>query len=148
MIIRAAKRVRKKGMIYANGIGPVRKKINRRLVRRIVGRADVITLRDDVSAEELKNMGVVRDDIRVTSDPVFTLNGVPRDEAAGLLRGSGIPHDSPLSASPYVNGQAWGRFMKRRKALRRYLRDLRQDHSIYRHADAATYGISRDIQRR
>jgi len=96
MIIRAAELFKKKVMIYANGIGPVRKKINRRLVRRIVGRADVITLRDDVSAAELKNMGVVRDDIRVTSDPVFTLSGVSREEAVGLLRDCGIPYDRPF----------------------------------------------------
>ena len=67
MIIRAAKLFRKKVMIYANGSGRCAK-INRRLVRRIVGRADVITLRDDVSAEELKTWAL-GDDIRVTSDP-------------------------------------------------------------------------------
>lgn len=112
MIIRAAELFKKKVMIYANGIGPVRKKINRRLVRRIVGRADVITLRDDVSAAELKNMGVVRDDIRVTSDPVFTLSGVPRDEAAGLLRGSGIPHDRPFVSVAVRNWSDTGEFNK------------------------------------
>ncbi|NLA86421.1 MAG: glycosyltransferase, partial [Clostridiales bacterium] len=57
MIIRAAEFFKKKVMIYANGIGPIRKKSNRRRVGKIVGRADVITLRDDVSAEELRSMG-------------------------------------------------------------------------------------------
>ena len=105
MIIRVSEFYKKKVMIYANGIGPVRKKINRRLVSRIVGRADVITLRDDVSAQELRSMGVVRDDIRVTSDPVFTLGGASREEALRLLSEAGIPHDTPFIC---VSVRNWG----------------------------------------
>jgi polysaccharide pyruvyl transferase CsaB len=110
MIIKAAESFKKKVMVYANGIGPVHKTVNRRLVRRIVGRADVITLRDDVSAEELKNMGVVRDDIRVTSDPVFTLNGVSREEAVKLLTDGGIPHDKPFVCVAVRNWSNMGAF--------------------------------------
>ena len=96
LIIRVTGFFKKKVMIYANGIGPVRKKINRRLVRRIVGRADVITLRDDVSAHELRSMGVNRSDIRVTSDPVFTLSGTSQEETVKLLADAGIPLDTPF----------------------------------------------------
>ncbi len=96
MIILVSGFMNKKIMIYANGIGPVQKKINRLLVRHIIGRADVITLRDDVSAQELKNMGVKRDDVRVTADPVFTLHGAPREEAVTLLNDCGIPCDIPF----------------------------------------------------
>ena len=45
-------------MLYANGIGPVIKKGNRRRVRKVVERASVVTLRDENSARELKEMGV------------------------------------------------------------------------------------------
>lgn len=110
MIIRASEFFGKKVMVYANGIGPVRKKINRRLVRRIVGRADVITLRDEVSAQELHSMGVCRDDIRVTSDPVFTLNGIQRDEAVSLLKGAGIPVDVPFVCVSVRNWKGMGAF--------------------------------------
>ena len=89
-IISAAKRMGKKVMIYANGIGPVYKKSNRRRVRRVVSRADVITLRDAESAEELKAMGVCRDDMHVTADPVFTLEGKSRGEAMRILQERGV----------------------------------------------------------
>lgn len=96
MIIFLTQLMKKKVMIYANGIGPVRKKINRRLVRHIVGRADVISLRDDASAQELKSMGIDRNDILVTADPVFTLAGAAREEAVRLLGVNGIPADIPF----------------------------------------------------
>ena len=84
-IIRMAKWMGKKVMIYANGIGPVRKVSNRRRVRRVIDRADIITLRDPASAEELRSMGVARDDIRVTADPVFTMHAISREDAQCFL---------------------------------------------------------------
>ncbi len=110
MIIRATEFFKKKVMIYANGIGPVRKIINRRLVKLIVGRADVITLRDDVSALELRSMGVKREDIRVTADPVFTLNGATGEEAVRLLSESGIPADVPFVCVSVRNWKGMGLF--------------------------------------
>ena len=90
-IIRAAKRMGKKVMIYANGIGPVLKESNRRRVRRVISRADVITLRDSASAEELRAMGLDRDDIRVTADPVFAMKGTTGEETRSFLEKLGVP---------------------------------------------------------
>jgi polysaccharide pyruvyl transferase CsaB len=117
MIILLTEMFRKKVMVYANGIGPVRKKINRALVRRIVGKADVITLRDAVSAQELLSMGVHRDDIRVTADPVFTLSGVTRAEAHALLSKSGIPDDRPYVCVSVRNWSGMGTFRNKIAAL-------------------------------
>jgi polysaccharide pyruvyl transferase CsaB len=124
MIIRAAELYRKKVMIYANGIGPVRKRINRALVRRIVGRADVITLRDAVSAQELHSMGVRREDIRVTADPVFTLSGLPAEEATGLLTKSGIPSERPYVCISVRNWNAIGMFKTLIAALCDHIADV------------------------
>ncbi|MEL4105660.1 polysaccharide pyruvyl transferase CsaB [Oscillospiraceae bacterium WX1] len=115
-IILAAELLGKKVMIYANGIGPVRKKANRRLVRHIVGRADVISLRDDMSAEELTSMGVQRDDLHVTADPVFTLSAVPTDEAHALLRDCGLPAGENfvcISVRNWVGGPAFNQKIAR-----------------------------------
>jgi polysaccharide pyruvyl transferase CsaB len=95
-IIRAAELFGKKVMLYANGIGPVVRPANRRRVRRVVARADVITLRDAQSAQELADMGVRRRDIRVTADPVFTLNAAPREHSECLLAEAGVPIDKPF----------------------------------------------------
>ena len=89
-IISSAKRMKKKVMIYANGIGPVSKKANRRRVRRVISKADIITLRDTESAEELRAIGVMRDDVRITADPVFTMDGISREDSLRILEEHGI----------------------------------------------------------
>lgn len=71
-IIRLAEIMGKKVALYANGIGPVQFALNRRLVRRAVQGASLITLRDENSARELEEMGVTGVEMHVTADPVFT----------------------------------------------------------------------------
>lgn len=86
----------KKVMLYANGIGPVRKKNNRRLVRWLLNKADIITLRDENSAKELRNMGVINKRLYVTGDPVFTMDPPPKKYAKSVLERCGMPSDVPF----------------------------------------------------
>ena len=97
-VIRAAEWMGKPVMLYANGIGPVHKRENRRRVKRVVERAALVTLRDRSSAQELRDMGVGRTDLHVTADPVFHLDPAPAQRAAELLRQAGIPEGSTFCA--------------------------------------------------
>ena len=45
-------------MVYANGIGPINKKLNRTLTKHILNKAELITLRDENSKETLVEIGV------------------------------------------------------------------------------------------
>ncbi|MDR0863206.1 MAG: polysaccharide pyruvyl transferase CsaB [Oscillospiraceae bacterium] len=90
-IIRLAKLLGARVILYANGIGPVTRPANRRRVARVVSRADVITLRDGVSARELRDMGV-KNELIVTSDPVFATRPPDVTQRAA----------SYLPSSPYV----------------------------------------------
>jgi len=72
-LIWTAKIVKVPVMIYAQGIGPVNKQINKKLVRWILNKVDLITVRDNFSKELLENLGVVKPSIYVNSDPVFLL---------------------------------------------------------------------------
>ncbi len=56
--------------VYANGIGPILREENRRLVARALAKADVITVRDSESAGELGRIGY-GGDVCVTADPAF-----------------------------------------------------------------------------
>lgn len=89
-IMRAAKLMGKPVMLYANGIGPVEKPGNRRRVKRAVDRADLITLRDHGSAQELREMGVDNPNLYVTADPVFSLEPAGREESLRLLQHAGL----------------------------------------------------------
>ena len=91
-----AKLLRKKVMLYANGIGPVSGKRNRRLVKQVVNRADLITLREENSYEELLSMGVNPKKCFVTADPAFTMNGIGAEASRALLQAEGVPLDKPI----------------------------------------------------
>ena len=97
-VIRTALHYNKPVMLYANGIGPVTKPTNRRRVRDVVSRADAITLRDGDSLAELQAMGVDHPRMTVTADPVFTLNGIPPEQAKKRLLDEQIPLDQPILA--------------------------------------------------
>ena len=90
-LIHVARRKGKKVMLYANGIGPVTRPANRRRVRKAVEQADLVTLRDHSSAEELRKMGVLREDLHVTADPVFTMNWTDGQQVDRILRQAGLP---------------------------------------------------------
>ncbi len=89
---RLAKLLGLKVMLYANGIGPVNKKRNRILAKKILADADCITLRDNDSLEFLEQIGVSGQNISVTADPAFGLSAKPESisEARAILSESGI----------------------------------------------------------
>jgi polysaccharide pyruvyl transferase CsaB len=73
-LILGAKIIRVPVMIYAQGIGPINQPINKKLMRWILNKVDLITVRDNFSKELLENLGVVKPSIYVNSDPSFLLN--------------------------------------------------------------------------
>lgn len=93
-VIRLAKLMKKPVFVYANGIGPVIKQTNRRKVRDIMDRCDVVTLRDHNSLSELRSLGVSREDLFVTADPAFTL--VPDPEKESIRQRYEIPASGNL----------------------------------------------------
>ncbi len=72
-ILMFAKVFGKKTMIYANGIGPINNKINRKLTKTVLNKVTLITIRETLSLEELEKMGVTNKMIKLTADPVFSL---------------------------------------------------------------------------
>lgn len=92
-IILAARIMGKKVMLYANGIGPVSREKNRRIVQMVVNKADLITLREQNSYAELKSMGVDEKKCFVTADPVFTMDSISREQGMELLKKAGVPTD-------------------------------------------------------
>lgn len=116
-ITAAAKMMRKKVMLYANGIGPVSGKRNRRLVKQVVNKADLITLREENSYEELLSMGVNPQKCFVTADPVFTMGGIDAEAARDILRAEGVPLDRPPVVVSVRNWKDMDRFIGEFAAL-------------------------------
>lgn len=69
-----AKKFGMKVMVYANGIGPINYKSNRLMTQKIVNLVDTITLREEKSLIELKDLNITKPHIFVTADPAFSLD--------------------------------------------------------------------------
>ena len=94
-MLRLAKRYKAKAMLFANGIGPINRRINRRNAAKVLNQLDAITLREPVSYEELKKMGVTNPPIQITSDPAILLDPVPAKDVDRIMAEENIPTDKP-----------------------------------------------------
>jgi polysaccharide pyruvyl transferase CsaB len=73
-IVSIAKLLGKPVVFYAQGFGPILKSFSRRLIKQVVNRVDVITVRDYESGEDFKACGVTKAPVYVTADPALTIH--------------------------------------------------------------------------
>jgi L-malate glycosyltransferase len=85
-----------KVMVYANGIGPVNKRFNRRLTRKILNKVDTITLREECSRAELKRINICNPNISVTADPALNLDEVQDSVIDDIFKKEGIVGPGPF----------------------------------------------------
>lgn len=126
-VIRCAQWLGKPVMLYANGIGPVRRPANRRRVKKVVERASLVTLRDHSSARELADMGISRKDLHVTADPVFHLSPADPQRGGELLVKAGLPAGAPFVA---VSVREWPDTEHFCQELARLCDHLRREHGM------------------
>ncbi len=86
----------KKLYVFANGVGPINKSFNRYLTKIILKKADLITLRDQDSAEFVDSLGINNENMLVTADPVMNLKPVNDKRATEILHDEEIDLDKPL----------------------------------------------------
>ncbi|MBR1970506.1 MAG: polysaccharide pyruvyl transferase CsaB [Clostridia bacterium] len=96
-IIYLAKKLGLKIMLYANGLGPIKDK-NVKLVEKVLNKADVITLRENISLDEIKRCNITKPEIHITADPAFNLVPSSEERLASLMEKFNIPQDKPLIA--------------------------------------------------
>ncbi len=81
-VVALAKLLGKPVIFYAQGVGPINRPLSKFLMRLVANRVDLITLRDQDSLQLLREIGVNRPEIQVTSDPVFALTPLEQDYEA------------------------------------------------------------------
>lgn len=72
-VVALAKLLGRPVIFYAQGVGPINLKLSRWLMRLIANKVDLITLRDEESAQLLHSIGVTQPPLKITADPVFYL---------------------------------------------------------------------------
>ncbi|WP_129598403.1 polysaccharide pyruvyl transferase CsaB [Anaerophilus nitritogenes] len=95
-IILIALLLRKKVLIYSQGMGPINKWFNKCMVRWVLNRVDCITIRDEKSKKVLDEVGVSIQKTYVTTDPVISLHQGNRSLGKEILKKEGISYQRPL----------------------------------------------------
>lgn len=106
-IIKLAQMLRKKVVVYAQGIGPIREARNRTMTAKILNKVQAITVRDFESRAELMQMGVYQE-IFVGVDPVLgiTADQVDGEAGKGLLE-QAAPEYSAEKQTLVVSVRNW-----------------------------------------
>ena len=103
-IIALANALGKRVMIYAQGIGPLRKSLARTTVGRVLNQVSMITVRDHASKEELLSLGIHDVPITVTADAVLGMHPVDTTSGREILAAYGVDFDRPIVG---VSVRAW-----------------------------------------
>ena len=96
-IMKLAKKMGLKVMVYANGMGPIKNK-NVKKVEKVLNGADLITLRESVSLEEIKRCNITKPCVKVTADPAFNLRPSGIESVHEILSEYGIDKDAKIVA--------------------------------------------------
>lgn len=121
-VILMGKILGKKVMLFAQGIGPIKSSVARVLTKWICNKANLMTVRDDGSFEELKNMGVNKGKIIVTADAVFSLPEADKKRGETILQRRGI-NKKILIGIALRHWQGEKRYVKEFALAAKYLRD-------------------------
>ncbi len=96
-IIRCAQFFRKKVFIYSQGIGPIDRPRSRRATAAVLRRADGIVVRDERSAALLEEIGIPRERVVITADPVIRMKKPDKNVGAEILRRAGVALDGRMT---------------------------------------------------
>lgn len=90
--------LRKKVMLFAQGIGPIKSSFMRKLTKYVCSSVDLITVRDKDSLYELRRIGVPDSKVLLTADAVLTLPAEPKAFGRQLLDKHYVPSNKMLIA--------------------------------------------------
>lgn len=97
-VLQMARMARTPYMVFAQGVGPLRSSFLCGLTARNVGRAKAISVRDEGSAQLLREWGVRKPHIHVTADPGLLIAPAGEARRAELLRALDLTPDQPYVA--------------------------------------------------
>jgi len=109
-----------KVFLYAQGIGPVRHRWVRWVLRFVLNHVDAITVRDSESKGFLERLGV-KNKIYCTADAVLSLSPVPGDKGKEILKACGVPTDKKIIG---ISIRRWNEFADWGRVLNRYIDEI------------------------
>ncbi len=104
-LMKLAKKMGLKLVVYANGFGPFKEK-NEKIASEVTSLSDLITLRDTLSLNELRRIGVENENVFVTADPAITLPPCSEEETTALMKEYGL---NPKERYIAVSVRGWNK---------------------------------------
>ncbi len=102
--------------LYGIGIGgPIKKSFNKLFTKKVCNSLTAITVRDNPTYTQLKDLGVKESKLCLTADPALLLSPVPKVEAENILRSEGVIANRfriGISMRPNYNVSPYERFDK------------------------------------
>lgn len=95
-ILQLAMKYGTKVILFANGIGPIKRSFNRIRAAKILNKLHSISLRDSESYQEIKALGISKPNIYVTSDPAILLSSSDKTHIDELFSNEEIPQNKKL----------------------------------------------------
>ncbi|MDD5086387.1 MAG: polysaccharide pyruvyl transferase family protein [Candidatus Nanoarchaeia archaeon] len=92
-----AKIMKKKVAVYAVGVGQVKSRFTKFIVRKVLSKADLITLRDEESKKILEKLGI-KNKMYSFVDPAFDLKPAEKNKATKIIKSYGINEKKPMVA--------------------------------------------------
>jgi polysaccharide pyruvyl transferase CsaB len=86
-----AKRLGKRVAVFGVGVGPIHHEESRRLLRKVLSKVDLITVRDAESHRLLDEIGVAGPPIHTTADFVYLLEGSPDARVCEIVNAEKLP---------------------------------------------------------
>jgi len=106
-VIKLAQWLKKPTFIYAQGIGPVNRKIFNPMIKSVFKSCTYVSVRDEQSADYLRRLGLKWNQIHVVPDPVM---GLPLPDKASVDRGhessASVDHVPAETGVPVVTNDA------------------------------------------
>lgn len=106
-----------KVILYANGIGPIHRKKNQWITRKIVNQVDIITLREHLSLDVLAKLKITKPKIAVTADPVFNLALDENSLKERIYQNEKIAKDKPIIGIMFRSWQQEEAYVKKMSRL-------------------------------
>ncbi|MGI6574680.1 MAG: polysaccharide pyruvyl transferase CsaB [bacterium] len=101
-------------MFFGQGVGPIRRPVNRFLTAQVANRVDLITVREAASRQTLQKLGVNRPEIKVTADQVFCLEPAAQEQVRKILAREGVAFDRPLIG---ISLRSWKKYQAYKQAV-------------------------------
>jgi len=101
-IIWAAQFYGRKVMLYANGVGPIRRSFNRAITRHVLNKVPLITVRGPSSRDYLQELGVTRPRVVETADTAFSIVPAAPERVRDICRAEKLPDLTNAKGKQYV----------------------------------------------